>query len=240
MTPEEKAALAADGDRYHRVNYSGIGTIADPAFEQMKIIHQVSPIRSVLEVGCTTGFRLEKARQAFGAAGSGLEVSATAVAEGNVKFPEVDIRQGIAPEDLGLWTGKIFDVVVVGHLLYLLPRSALFDFAAKVDSLLSENGHLIVMDFIYHRDTVAPYTHQDSLDLYKGDPSRPWSWHPQYFLVHRDVYPRSPNLAGQIEPNQWESIDVLRKLALSQAYENVTPPDSVHTSKGERALSREP
>ncbi len=61
MKPEESAALAADGDRYHRVNYDGIGTIADPAFAQMEIIHAVSPIRSVLEIGCTTGFRLDKA-----------------------------------------------------------------------------------------------------------------------------------------------------------------------------------
>jgi cyclopropane fatty-acyl-phospholipid synthase-like methyltransferase len=150
MTPEEAAALAADGDRYHRVNYEGIGTIADPAFSQMEAIHLVSPIGSVLEIGCTTGFRLDKAQRAFGAQCAGLEASDSAVTEGAEKYPKIDIRQGVAPQDLNQWSGSKFDVVVVGHLMYLLPRSVLFEFAAQVDSLLADNGHLIVVDFIYH------------------------------------------------------------------------------------------
>ena len=228
MTPEEIAALAADGDRYHRVNYEGIGTIADPAFFQMEVINSVSPICSVLEIGCTTGFRLEKARQAFGAQCGGLEASVAAVNEGKEKYPQIDIRQGIAPQDLDHWSGSKFDVVIVGHLVYLLPRSDLFEFAAQVDSLLADNGHLIVVDFIYHRDSVAEYAHQDSLSLYKGDPSGPWSWNPQYFLVHRNVYPLSGDSSSQREPNQWQSIDVLRKLSPGVAYEKVLAPSSVH------------
>jgi len=232
MTPEEAAALAADGDRYHRVNYEGIGTIADPAFSQMEAIHLVSPIGSVLEIGCTTGFRLDKAQRAFGAQCAGLEASDSAVTEGAEKYPKIDIRQGVAPQDLNQWSGSKFDVVVVGHLMYLLPRSVLFEFAAQVDSLLADNGHLIVVDFIYHKNTVASYAHQDSLLLYKGDPSGPWSWNPQYFLIHRDVYPLSGEATSQREPNQWQSIDVLRKLFESQAYENVNSPKSVHTLEG--------
>jgi SAM-dependent methyltransferase len=228
VTPEERAALVSDGDRDHQVNYSGIGTIADPEFQQLEIIHSLSPIKSVLEIGCTTGFRLEKARVRFGAQCVGLEASEAAVAEGRQKYPEVDIRQGVAPADLEQWQGSSFDVVVIGHLLYLLPRSALFELAAHVDSLLAKNGHLIVMDFIYHQDTVAKYSRQDALNLYKGDPSAPWSWHPQYFLVHRDIYPLSQNAESQIEPNQWQSLDVLRKITLPQAYESVMAPPSVH------------
>jgi SAM-dependent methyltransferase len=232
VTPEERAALTADGDRYYLANHKGIGTIADPAFSQMEVIHSVSPIGSVLEIGCTTGFRLDKAQRAFGAQCAGLEASDSAVAEGAEKYPQIDIRQGIAPQDLNQWSGSKFDVVVVGHLLYLLPRSVLFEFAAEVDSLLADNGHLIVVDFFYHRNTVAPYAHQDSLLLYKGDPSGPWSWNPQYFLVHRDVYPLRVEANSQREPNQWQSIDVLRKLSESQAYENVNSPKSVHALEG--------
>jgi SAM-dependent methyltransferase len=230
MTPEEQAALGVDGDRYHRVNYDGIGTIADPAFEQMGIINAVSPIKSVLEIGCTTGFRLEKARKAFGARSSGLDASQSAISEGKELYPDIDIRSGFAPQDLDYWSGSTFDTIVVGHLLYLLPRTSLFLLVAKVDSLLSEGGHLIVIDFIAQNDTVSSYTHQDSLKVFKGDPSAPWSWHPQYFLVHRNIYPLSTNPLTQREPNQWQSIDVLRKLSVDQAFQSVTPPTSVHDS----------
>jgi len=225
---EELADLAADGDRYHRVNYHGIGTIADPIFTRMEAIHVVSPIRTVLEIGCTTGFRLDKARQAFGAQCSGLEISAAAVAEGGEKFPEIDIKEGVAPADLDHWAGKQFDVIVVGHLLYLLPRSELFEFAAKVDSLLAEGGHLIVMDFMYHRDTVSSYLHQDALKVYKGDPSGAWTWNPQYFLVNREIYSLASNPQSQQAPSQWQTLDVLLKLRLDESYENVQAPESVH------------
>jgi SAM-dependent methyltransferase len=126
MKPEEIAALAADGDRYHRVNHDGIGTIADPVFAQMQVINSVAPIRSVLEIGCTTGFRLDKAQREFSASCCGLEASPAAVVEGQARYPQVDIRQGVAPADLNQFAGSTFDVVVVGHLLYLLPRSDLF------------------------------------------------------------------------------------------------------------------
>lgn len=234
MDPEQEQALAVDGDGYHQRNYSGIGTIADPAFDQMEILHRISPIRSVLEIGCTTGFRLEKARKAFGADCAGIEISPAAITEGKTLYPDLDIRVGLAPDDLSFWSGHSFDVIVVGHLLYLLPRSELFELAAKVDSLLAPGGHLIVMDFIYHRDTVAPYSHQSALKVFKGDPSRPWSWHPQYFLIHRNVYPLSGDRSAQVEPDRWQSVDVLRKLYEDQAYEKVTPPPSVHVSHGDR------
>jgi cyclopropane fatty-acyl-phospholipid synthase-like methyltransferase len=125
-----------------------------------------------------SGFRLDKAQRAFGDQCAGLEASDSAVAQGAEKCPQIDIRQGIARQDLNLWSGSEFDVIVVGHLLYLMPRCVLFEFAAQVDSLLADNGHLIVVDFVHHRNTVAPYAHHYSLLLYKGDPPGPWSWNP--------------------------------------------------------------
>ncbi len=110
MKPEEIAARAADGDRYHQVNHEGIGTIADPVLAQMKVVHSASPIASVLEIGCTNGFRLHKAQQEFGAQCSGLEASAGAVHEGREKYPAIEIKHGIAPADLSQWAGSTFDI----------------------------------------------------------------------------------------------------------------------------------
>jgi hypothetical protein len=106
----------------------------------------------------------------------------------------------------------------------------LFQLAAKVDSLLSDGGPLIISDFIAHLDTVSSYSHHEFLHVFKGNPSAPWSWHPQYFLVHRNVYPLSVDPSSQREPNQWQSIDVLRKLSVDQAFQSVPRPASVHDS----------
>jgi len=221
-------ALRKDGDGYHERNYEGIGTIADPIFDQLLIIHQLTPIRSILELGCTTGFRLEKARQGFGARCCGLEISPAAVAEGRTKYPQVEIVEGAAPRDLESWDGETFDVVIVGHFEYLLPRSELFALAAGVDRLLADGGHLVVMDFLYPHAASAPYLHSDQLRVFKHDPSAPWTWSPTYTLTGRQVYEISRSPQDCTDPRAWQTVDVVRKFSAGEAYPEVTTLPSVH------------
>lgn len=225
-TPHEEA-LRQDGDGYHRRNHAGIGTIPDPAFIQLQLIHSISPIRSVLEIGCSTGFRLEKARQAFGARSVGLEASVDAVAEGRDLYPMLDLQVGIAPRDLERWAGQNFDVVIVGHFMYLLPRAQLFKLAAAVDELVAPSGHIIAMDFLHPNPMSAPYAHHDELRVHKHDPSAPWVWSPTYALVHREVYPVS-DLGPGANPDAWQTVDVLRKLTDPEAYPDSATKQSVH------------
>ena len=223
MNPEQEAALRADGDRYFAVNHEGIGTIADPAFEQMEIIHRLSPVRSVLEIGASNGFRLEKARRAFSAECMGLEPSNDAVTEGRELFQEISLTVGMAPQDLTQFAGREFDVIVLGHFMYLLPRTELFTLAAQVDALLKDNGHLIISDFFYPAPTRTSYTHNSALDVFKMDPSAPWLWSPTYSLVHRSVYPVSAYLTPSADPTDWQTVDVVRKLPVSTAYPSMPP-----------------
>lgn len=233
MDSAREAALRADGDGYHSRNHAGIGTISDPAFAQAELIHSVNPITSVLEIGCTTGFRLEKARQAFGARCAGLEISPAAVTEGRSLYPQVRIEQGAAPRDLSLWEGDSFDLVIVGHFLYLLPREDLFSLAAAVDSLVRAGGHIIVMDFIHHLPVSAPYSHSDDLRVHKMDPSAPWTWSPDYMLVGRSVYEIADPAPRAVDPRAWQTVDVVRKLTIEQAYPEHVPLPSVHAGQGD-------
>lgn len=238
MDARAEEALRRDGDRYHRANHDGVGTIADPAFDQILLCHGVSPVRSVLEVGCSTGFRLAKVAAELGAQVAGLEASADAVAEGHSLHPELDIRCGLAPRDLSWWADRQFDIVVVGHLLYLQPREALFALAAAVDTLLADGGHLIVEDFLSPSPISVPYRHDNTLRVFKTDPSAPWTWSPTYQLVSRTVYgiaidsdPRfslSSGLASQADPMAWQTLDVVRKLDVGAAYPERPSLPSVH------------
>ena len=229
MREAQEEALRVDGDGYHSRNHPGIGTIADPAFEALALIHQVRPVTSVLEIGCTTGFRLEKARVAFGSRGVGLEVSPAAVAEGSSLYPSLDLRVGVAPRDLSLWAGESFDVVIVGHFQYLLPREDLFSLAAAVDALLSPGGHLIVEDFLHPHPVSSDYRHHEDLRVFKHDPSAPWLWSPTYTLVSRRVYDVSEDAASCVDPRAWQTVDVLRKLTVSEAYPAAPTLPSVHS-----------
>lgn len=228
MHEDQAAALTADGDGYHSRNYAGIGTIDDPAFDLLAMLHEIEPLTSILEVGCTTGFRLEKARTAFNAHCVGLEASAAAVDEGRRLYPAIDLAQGVAPRDLSQWGGQQFDVVILGHFTFILPRESLFELAARVDGLVRPGGHLIVMDFLYPHAMSAPYTHHDDLRVFKHDPSAPWLWSPTYALVSRQVYPLARNLSDGKNPQSWQNIDVLRKLRVDEAYPTAVTLPSVH------------
>lgn len=231
MDAELEDALRRDGDGYHRRNYDGIGTISDPIFEQLQLIHQVDPVTSVLEIGCTTGFRLQKAHSTFGARCAGIEISPAAVAEGRAKFPEIRIEEGAAPAALDRWQGESFDVVIVGHFTYLLPRADLFSLAAAVDSLVRPGGHVIAMDFFYPHAVSSPYSHHDALRVFKMDPSSPWTWSPDYTLVGRQVYElAAPSVKAQ-DPRTWQAVDVVRKLTTAQAYPEHASVPSVHPER---------
>lgn len=225
-------ALRSDGDDYHSRNHSGIGTIADPAFAAMELLHRVRPITSILEIGCTTGFRLEKARAAFGSRCAGLEVSPAAVGEGRARYPHVQIEQGVAPRDLDHWSEETFDVVIIGHFMYLLPREDLFVLAAAVDQLTPEGGHLIVMDFLHPTPMSADYRHHADLRVFKHDPSAPWLWSPTYSLVSRRVYDVSESPEVCADPRAWQTVDVLRKLSVDEAYPPLPTLPSVHEREG--------
>jgi len=232
MDEIHERALRTDGDGYYTRNYAGIGTIADPVFEQMQLLHRVQPIRAVFEIGCTTGFRLEKARGAFGARCAGLEISPAAVAEARERYPSVDVREGIAPRDMAQWESSSFDVVVVGHVLYLLPREALFALAAEVDRILADGGHIIVMDFLSPANHHSRYSHHSDLSVFKHDPSGPWVWSPTYQLVSRQVYPLADVPSSSTDPRSWQTVDVVRKLAVADAYPERSAHPSVHDEPG--------
>lgn len=228
MDPLQKQALVQDGDGYFTRNHAGIGTIADPIFDQLQLINTFQPINSMLEVGCATGFRLNKARQAFGSQCAGLEASAAAVSEGRDLYPDIQLEQGVAPADLNRWQDQQFDIVVLGHFMYLLPRTDLFSLAAEADRLLTPGGHLIVLDFMHPQPMSAPYAHHGELRVSKFNPSAPWMWSPTYTLVGRQIYSIADDLSVQANPKSWQTLDVLRKLTDSDAYPEALTLPSVH------------
>lgn len=232
MRDIHEQALRADGDGYHSRNHAGIGTIADPAFTALELVNQVKPVTSVLEIGCTTGFRLEKARVAFKARCAGLEISPAAVEEGRTRYPQVQVELGAAPRDLSLWTNEQFDVVIVGHFEYLLPRTELFRLASEVDRLVIDGGHIIVMDFIHPTPMSAEYLHHEDLRVFKDDPSAPWLWSPTYTLVQRQIYNVSESPEACSDPRAWQTVDVVRKLSVDEAYPPLATLPSVHEREG--------
>jgi len=221
-------ALREDGDGYHSRNYEGVGTIADPVFGELELLHQMNPITSLLEIGCSTGFRLEKARKLFGCVGVGLEISEQAHREGTERYPEVTHLLGGAPGSLKKLDTDQFDTIILGHFQYLLPREDIFALAYQVDRLLKSGGYIIANDFFYIRPMSAPYSHSTELTIYKDDPTAPWTWSPTYTLVSRKTHQLHEDLTHAQDPTAWQTLDIVRKNFVAESYPQANTQPSIH------------
>ena len=64
--------------------------------------------------------------------------------------------------------------------------------------------------------------------MFKHDPSAPWLWSPTYTLVSRQVYDLADNPTSGRDPRAWQTVDVLRKLTIDEAYPQMVSLPSVH------------
>ena len=211
--------ISREADAYYVRNVDQNKPGSDPMMPALQRIHAVRPMQSVLEIGSNTGWRLDGIRSGLGVLKvCGVEASILAVDEHRVTYPDIPVVRGVAPQVLSGFPAGSFDTVIVGFLMYLLPRDLLFPFAAEVDRLLSDDGHIVVEDFLHPSPVSRDYTHQDQLRVFKHDPSAPWSWSPTYSLVDRQLIEHEAHTVDNADPSRWITVDVLRKHPLHTAY----------------------
>lgn len=220
MSQEERvmrAIISNDADRYHSRN-AGFGR-HDPVLDALREIHKRSGIRSLLELGAFEGSLLKQARLEFGCRCVGVEASQEAVATAQAEQAEVDFHRGVVPHYLeNELPEEKFDVVVLGFLLYLLPRDWLFLLASSVDKRLALGGHLIVYDFLSDLPSRTTYAHEPKLTTFKMDYSTMWRWNPQYTLVSRKVASHDDWEMWPKSMHEAISIDIIRKQPIDCAY----------------------
>lgn len=216
--------LVAEADDYHRRN-SAVQS-KDRVLEVIRDLPMVERFRSVLEIGCATGNRLNALAETIGCEAVGLDASRLAIHQAQKTYPSIQFVDGLAPEALETKLGgRTFDCVILGFFMYLLPREELFRLGSSVDALLADSGVLVVHDFLSPTPTRANYVHKAGLTTYKMNPSALWLWNPVYSLITRKLFAEKerPN-----DASSWEVIDVLLKRPVASSYEATTPMPSAH------------
>jgi hypothetical protein len=121
--------------------------------------------------------------------------------------------------------------VILGHFQYLLPRTEVFELAFRVDQLLNPGGHIVATDFFFNTPMSAEYAHSPDLEVFKEDPTSPWTWSPTYTLVARSTYELAQDPSTQRDENNWQTLDVVRKHSFEHAYPRRPSPPSIHQPK---------
>jgi len=98
----------------------------------------------VLEIGCSTGFVLEKIRTIFGSKCYGVDASKKAINEGKKIFRNVKLYNNLSENFI---IKKKFDLIIIGFFLFMVPPFRIFDIFSNIQKHLKTNGHIIIYDF---------------------------------------------------------------------------------------------
>lgn len=161
--------LEGEGDRWFSRNAAVLASKDQLARDlPLRMLAQASSYRPrrVLEVGCSTGWRLAALRERYGCSVTGVEPSAAAIDEGKRLYgADFDLRRGLA-RALPIRADETFDLVIVAFVFHWVSRDAVLASVAEIDRALDDGGHLLVYDFFPDAPTTRPYHHLPDGDAY--------------------------------------------------------------------------
>ena len=174
---QSEILLTSEGDAWYARNLAKVRD-DDMVLREIAKNPNLKP-RDVLEIGCGTGWRLNKLyAENRDARYSGIDASWKAINQGKAKFSKINLRVGTA-DNLG-YPDNSFDLVILGFFLYLVDREDLFKVVMEIDRVLKDKGALIIHDFTADTAHSAAYKHDPRLKTYKMNYWNLWHANPAY------------------------------------------------------------
>jgi ubiquinone/menaquinone biosynthesis C-methylase UbiE len=202
---QKEAFLNGEANAWFERNKNGGDGLSDPVVSAIQRLNIHA--KSVLEIGCSTGTRLERLRETLHAECHGIEPSDKAVRHGMAKNPLLHLLQGSA--DHLPYEDNRFELVIFGFCLYLCDPSEYFAIAREADRVLRDKGCLVILDFTSPIPYVVPYSHRPGIYSHKLNWSGMFTWHPAYRLLAREYTEHSEQRS--FHPNERITVDILRK-----------------------------
>ncbi len=168
----------SEGDAWHERNKL-VPRFPDPVLDCIEacFIHP----KSVVEIGCGTGWRLAEIEKKYNPRNCvGYEPSGKAIEERVF----ANVFQRTAIESLPFVRKRYYDLIIFGFCLYLVDREDLFTIVTAADSALQDKGHIIIHDFIPEYRHKQAYKHKVGMWSYKMDYSKLWLANPAYRGTH--------------------------------------------------------
>jgi SAM-dependent methyltransferase len=146
-----------------------------------------SKVGKVLELGCSTGWRLHELTEKLQARCVGVDASEQALAYGRKHYPRVEFHRGALS---AVPLTETFDVVIVQSVLHWIDRTALAASVAEIDRLVRDGGVLSLGDFLPDFPQRRVYHHLPGQGVftYKQDYAKIFEALGTYRVLHRTSY----------------------------------------------------
>lgn len=214
MASDQTDAFSRDeGDNWFRRNQAALSeTHNDRVIDMALRWSEHTPVRSVCELGCANGWRLAALADALPSLErlAGSDLSAAAIEDGKVRWPELDLRIGSL--DFPAFDEQ-FDLVIVSFVLHWVARPRLAASTAAIDGLVRPGGALILADFLPDAPCARPYHHRTDVEIYtyKQDYTECFMGLGTYAERDREVFSHSGAPAPEIDPQDRAVCALLRK-----------------------------
>jgi ubiquinone/menaquinone biosynthesis C-methylase UbiE len=209
MLNQKTVFLESEGDAWLNRNHQGNKINYDPEKDRLLSELLELPLErgmKVLEIGCSSGYRLLWLQENLGLKCAGIEPSDQAVKI--ARDAGIDVYQGTA-ESLP-FEDSSFDLVIFGFCLYLCDRTDLFRIAQETDRILKNPAWIMIMDFYSPYPIKRPYHHLSGIFTYKMDYRKLFVWHPDYTCLTHSVRHHIDNSYTD-ELQDWVAVSVIRK-----------------------------
>lgn len=181
MSSQSNIFLAGEGNAWYERNKD------TPRVEHIMPLlerHGIVP-KSVLELGCGNGWRLERLKQQYGCSCMGIDPSRKAVQQGRVNELIVGTTRAMQECET-----KAYDLIIFGFCLYLVDRDDLFFAVAEADRVLKPGGYIAIQDFYEKNSSVVivPYKHREGVFCYKMHYEWLWLASTAYRFIAENKY----------------------------------------------------
>lgn len=143
--------------------------------------------RSVLEIGCSNGWRLAEIMKRRSCRALGVESSEKAIIDGRQRYPGVEFKRALAHS---LGEVGAHDLVIVNYILHWVSREKLLASVTEIDRGVAEKGYLVIGDFLPDSPSMNSYSHlaEGEVFTYKLDYAGIFLATGMYNLVARLTY----------------------------------------------------
>lgn len=176
---DKQADIFLDGEaeKWLARNINKLPVDSDPVMEAIADA-KLKP-GSVLEIGCSNGWRVKLMQRLWGCKAFGIDPM--------FKTENWNCFRGTA-DDLGHFENEELDLLLYGWCLYLCDREDLFTIVREGDRVLRDGGHIVIHDFHVAKPYKRKYKHRAGVFSYKMDYSQLWLANPSYSLVSRLLF----------------------------------------------------
>lgn len=185
----------SEGDKWFGRNAEALGILTsvskDPVLWSMDHFG-LKNLPSILEVGCSNGWRLHELRKrGHGSTANslvGIDPSMAAVDHGRTQYPDIKLERGLASD---LTPVKApYACVIVSYVLHWVDRVALEASIQEIVSCVGPNGFLVISDFLPDAPVKTPYHHLPGQNVftYKEDYARYFTLGGKFSEVFRKIY----------------------------------------------------